>query len=206
MLNERKRVEEILKGENLDPYKMRTMCRLLTRYYLEQGVDDPKEIRRLIFSWANSHKLYIKLSVKHLIAEEMEIYRPLGDVSELRVSRQEIEAISLLSKKKTVRRAMVGILCYGKVFGIDNVIDINIKDFCEWIGYNGLSNFYNYALKEMLAINFVRDVNDNYAKWENGHITKCTRKLYINFGLDSKSGEYILKDDDFKTFYDTIVW
>lgn len=206
MLNEREEVKRILRGENLDPYRMRTMCRLLTRYYVEQGVDDPKEIRRLIFSWANSHKLYIKLSVKHLISEELEIYRPLGDVSELRVSRQEIEAIGSLSKKKTVRRAMVGILCYGKVFAIDNIIDINIKDFCEWIGYNGLSNFYNYALKEMLKINFVRDVNDNYAKWENGHITKCTRKLYINFGLGNKDGEYVLRDDDFESFYDTILW
>ena len=206
MLNEKKEIEKILRGENLDPYKMRTMCRLLTRYYIESGVDDPKEIRKLIFSWANTHKLYIKLSVKHLITEEMSIYRPLSDVSELRVSKKEIAALKSLSKKRTVRKAMLGMLCYGKVFGVDNVVDINIKDFCEWIGYNGLSNFYNYALREMLKINFVRDVEDNYAKWENGHITRCTRKLYINFGLDDADGEYVLKDDNFEDFYRSIKW
>lgn len=204
LINEQQRVEEILRGENINPYQMRTICRLLTRYYYQQGVTDEKEIRKLIFSWANKYKLYIKLSVKHLITEELEIYRPINS-SPVIISQEEIDNIKKLSKKKTVRRAMVGILCYSKIFAIDNIIDINIKDFTAWIGYSSVSNFYNYALKEMLKINFIRDVED-YVKWKNGYITKCTRKLYVNFGLDNNEGEYILSDDNFIKFFSEIKW
>lgn len=205
MINELDMVNEILDGKNLNPYQMRTMCRLLTRYYYGTGTTDPKEIRKMIFSWANQYKLYIKLSVKHLIAEELEIYRPINENKPVRISQYEIDEIKRLSKKKTVRRAMLGILCYAKIFAIDNIIDINIKDLANWIGYSNVSNFYNYALKEMLKINFVRDMED-YTKWQNGHITKCTRKLYVNFGVDKNEGEYLLDDDNFVRLFDTIEW
>ena len=109
----------------------------------------------------------------------------------------------MLSRKKTVRKAMLGMLCYAKLFAIDNIIDINIKDFCKWIGCSSQSNFYNYALKEMLKINFLRDVED-YTKWQNGYITKCTRKLYVNFNTSNDSGEFILDNDNFKEFCDNI--
>lgn len=204
LINEKEQVDKILNGIDINPYQMRTMCRLLTRYYYQQGITDQKEIRRLIFEWANKYKLYIKLSVKHLIAEELDIYRPIND-KPVYISQQEIESIKILSKKRTVRMAMVGLLCYSKIFAIDNIIDINIKDFANWIGYSNVSNFYNYALKEMLKINFVRDVED-YIKWKNGYIIKCTRKLYINFGVDNNSGEYKLEDDDFVKFFSQIVW
>lgn len=204
MLNELERINDILNGRNINPYEMRTNCRLLTRYYYESGVTDPKEIRKLIFSWANQYKLYIKLSVKHLIAEELEIYRPINEKA-VYISSYEINELKKLSKKKTVRRAMLGMLCYAKIFNIDNIIDINIKDFANWIGYSNVSNFYNYALKEMLKINFVRDVED-YTKWKNGYITKCTRKLYINFGVDRNEGEYVLADDNFIKFFAEIQW
>lgn len=204
MLNELERINDILNGRDINPYEMRTNCRLLTRYYYESGVTDPKEIRKLIFSWANQYKLYIKLSVKHLIAEELEIYRPINEKA-VYISSYEINELKKLSKKKTVRRAMLGMLCYAKIFNIDNIIDINIKDFANWIGYSNVSNFYNYALKEMLKINFVRDVED-YTKWKNGYITKCTRKLYINFGVDRNEGEYVLADDNFIKFFAEIQW
>ena len=206
MINEVQEAEDILSGVNLDPYKMRHMCRLLTRYYYQGGVTDEKEIRRQIFSWANTYKMYIKLSLKHLISEELEIYRPLSNGSPVIVAQEEIEAMQLLSRKKTVRKAMLGILCYAKMFAIDNIIDINIKDFCEWIKCSGSSNFYNYALKEMLKINFLRDVETDYAKWQNGHITKCTRKLYVNFQIQNNDGKYILEDDDFIKFYNSIYY
>ena len=206
MINEVQEAEDILSGVNLDPYKMRHMCRLLTRYYYQSGVTDEKEIRRQIFSWANTYKMYIKLSLKHLISEELEIYRPLSNGSPVIVAQEEIEAMQLLSRKKTVRKAMLGILCYAKMFAIDNIIDINIKDFCEWIKCSGSSNFYNYALKEMLKINFLRDVETDYAKWQNGHITKCTRKLYVNFQIQNNDGKYILEDDDFIKFYNSIYY
>lgn len=204
MLNEFEEVKQIMAGENLDPYKMRHMCRLLTRYYYGIGVTDEKEIRRQIFSWANCYKLYIKLSLKHLISEELSIYRPLSTGAPVYISRSEFENICRLSRKKTVRKAMLGILCYAKLFAIDNVIDVNIKDFCEWIGASSASNFYNYALKEMLKINFLRDVED-YTKWENGHITKCTRKLYVNFDVQNNSGDYVLDNDDFQMFFVKIL-
>lgn len=204
MINELDKIYKILNGEDISPYQMRTMCRLLTRYYYQQGVTDQKEIRRLIFSWANKYKLYIKLSLKHLIAEELEIYRPINN-SPVYISQAEIDDIKKLSNKKTVRRAMLGILCYSKIFAIDNIIDINIKDFVNWIGYSNVSNFYNYALKEMLKINFVRDVED-YVKWKNGYITKCTRKLYVNFGLTNTESDYILRDDNFIKFYSNVIW
>lgn len=204
MINELDKIYKILNGEDISPYQMRTMCRLLTRYYYQQGVTDQKEIRRLIFSWANKYKLYIKLSLKHLIAEELEIYRPINN-SPVYISQAEIDDIKKLSNKKTVRRAMLGILCYSKIFAIDNIIDVNIKDFVNWIGYSNVSNFYNYALKEMLKINFVRDVED-YVKWKNGYITKCTRKLYVNFGLTNTESDYILRDDNFIKFYSNIIW
>lgn len=204
MINELDKIYKILNGEDISPYQMRTMCRLLTRYYYQQGVTDQKEIRRLIFSWANKYKLYIKLSLKHLIAEELEIYRPINN-SPVYISQAEIDDIKKLSNKKTVRRAMLGILCYSKIFAIDNIIDVNIKDFVNWIGYSNVSNFYNYALKEMLKINFVRDVED-YVKWKNGYITKCTRKLYVNFGLTNIESDYILRDDNFIKFYSNIIW
>ena len=205
MINEQQEAEAILSGENLDPYKMRHMCRLLTRYYYESGVTDEKEIRKLIFSWANTYKLYIKLSLKHLISEELSIYRPVSKGRPVVVSQKEFEAICQLSRKKTVRKAMLGILCYAKLFAIDNVIDINIKDFCEWIKFSSASNFYNYALKEMLNINFLRDVDIDYSKWQNGYITKCTRKLYVNFAVQNDSGEYVLDDDDFVSFYNHLI-
>ena len=204
MLNEFEEVKKILAGEDIDPYKMRHMCRLLTRYYYGIGVTDEKEIRRLIFSWANCYKLYIKLSLKHLISEELEIYRPLTTGGAVYLSSSEINDVFRLSRKKTVRKAMVGILCYAKMFAIDNVIDVNVKDFCEWIGFSSASNFYNYALKEMLKINFLRDV-ENHIKWENGHITKCTRKLYINFSVQNNSGEFVLSNDLFEDFYNNIL-
>lgn len=204
MLNEFEEVKHIMAGENLDPYKMRHMCRLLTRYYYGIGVTDEKEIRKLIFSWANCYKLYIKLSLKHLISEELSIYRPLSTGEPVYLNRQEVDDICRLNKKKTVRKAMLGILCYAKLFAINNIIDINIKDFCEWIGFSSTSNFYNYALKEMLKINFLRDVED-YTKWENGHITKCTRKLYINFDVQNNAGDLILDNDDFQTFFVNIL-
>lgn len=184
---------------------MRSICRLLTRYYYDLGITDQKEIRKNIFSWANKYKLYIKLSVKHLIAEELSIYRPINKDRSVRVSQGEIDAIKLLSKKRTVRRAMLGILCYAKVFAINNIIDINIKDFSNWIGYSSVSNFYNFALKEMLKINFIRDEED-YIKWQNGHITKCTRKLYVNFDVSNREGEYVLFDNNFQKLYDNIKW
>lgn len=206
MINERQEAEEILSGQNLDPYKMRHMCRLLTRYYYESGITDEKEIRKQIFSWANTYKLYIKLSLKHLISEELDIYRPVSKGEPVYVSKEEINAIMQLSRKKTVRKAMLGMLCYAKMFAIDNVIDINIKDFCEWICCSSVSNFYNYALKEMLKINFLRDVETDYAKWQNGYITKCTRKLYINFGIQNDYGEYVLDNDNFSDFFKTIYY
>jgi hypothetical protein len=199
------RVNEILDGKNINPYEMRSICRLLTRYYYDLGITDQKEIRKNIFSWANKYKLYIKLSVKHLIAEELSIYRPINKDRSVRVSQGEIDAIKLLSKKRTVRRAMLGILCYAKVFAINNIIDINIKDFSNWIGYSSVSNFYNFALKEMLKINFIRDEED-YIKWQNGHITKCTRKLYVNFDVSNREGEYVLFDNNFQKLYDNIKW
>ena len=204
MINELDKINKILNGEDISPYQMRTMCRLLTRYYYQQGITDQKEIRKLIFSWANKYKLYIKLSVKHLVAEELEIYRPINN-RPVYISQDEINNIKMLSNKKTVRRAMVGMLCYAKIFAIDNIIDINIKDFVNWIGYSNVSNFYNYALKEMLKINFVRDVED-YVKWKNGYITKCTRKLYVNFGLNNTESDYVLQDDNFIKFYSNIIW
>lgn len=205
MIYEVDRVNEILDGKNINPYEMRSICRLLTRYYYDLGITDQKEIRKNIFSWANKYKLYIKLSVKHLIAEELSIYRPINKDRSVRVSQGEIDAIKLLSKKRTVRRAMLGILCYAKVFAINNIIDINIKDFSNWIGYSSVSNFYNFALKEMLKINFIRDEED-YIKWQNGHITKCTRKLYVNFDVSNREGEYVLFDNNFQKLYDNIKW
>ena len=56
----------------------------------------------------------------------------------------------------------------------------------------------------MLKINFLRDVED-YTKWENGHITKCTRKLYINFDVQNNSGDYVLDNDDFQMFFVKIL-
>lgn len=205
MIYEEDRVKEILSGENINPYDMRTICRLLTRYYYGIGITDPKEIRKEIFSWANKYKLYIKLSVKHLVAEELNIYRPINGSDSVRVSQEEIESIKLLSKKKTVRKAMLGILCYAKIFAINNIIDINIKDFSNWIGYSSVSNFYNFALKEMLKINFIRDEED-YIKWKNGYITKCTRKLYVNFDVLNNEGSYVLYKNNFKDFYLSIKW
>lgn len=205
MIYEVDRVNEILDGKNINPYEMRSICRLLTRYYYDLGITDQKEIRKNIFSWANKYKLYIKLSVKHLIAEELSIYRPINKDRSVRVSQGEIDAIKLLSKKRTVRRAMLGILCYAKVFAINNIIDINIKDFSNWIGYSSVSNFYNFAMKEMLKINFIRDEED-YIKWQNGHITKCTRKLYVNFDVSNREGEYVLFDNNFQKLYDNIKW
>lgn len=210
LINEKKQLQDIINGKNINIFNVRYYCTLLIKHFYLMGIKDSHDIISECFTWGKKNNVWIKLNIKKLVDNILSNPIEIKDVENVYVTNEELSYIKYIcGNKKKSKKLAVGILVYAKVHGVDNVIDLNIRMMCDFIGIDisnssKSSNFYNRDLKHLFNCNFIEDLEE-VNKWKN-KLTSFNRKLRVNFKLENKCGEYIVKDDKFIDFYRNINW
>lgn len=205
MINEVLLVEDLLSGKGVNERCMYQHCYLMSKYFLQQGLD-PSKVREKIFSWATSQKIF--LDVTEINVNQI-VYRAAHDKNRLRentivkISSHDLEEIKKRFDRPKTRKVALALLCYAKAAAnSDNEFVLSVLAFSNWLHISCNSVRTSY-LPEIIFFGYLEKVstpNKKIYAWDSKAKSKAQKfKLLVDF---KNVGEYQLIDNNIDVLYD----
>lgn len=205
MIDEILLVEDLLKGKGINKKCLYQHCYLLAKYYLQKGLTQV-ETRAKIFEWASGNHFHLDsevINVNQIIYKAQHDKRKLRDHTVIRISDNDIKAITARFDSKRARKAALAILCYAKACAdSDNEFDLSLLSFCNWLNVE-YTSFTRNILQELQMFEYIERCkagDEQIFSWNDNVKSKASKwKILVN--CDNKGG-HILQDNDIDTLYE----
>lgn len=181
------------------------MCWLLTKWYFEQGIKEPKDIRGKLFDWACKNKLYLAINVNDCIKSALSNPRRLTSDNPIRVSKSDIKEITDRFDRKNTRLCALGLLCYAKQFADqNNEFELPYTAFGNWVGI-AYNNIYTRYMPELEYFGYVKKYGkvNKATNRSKGEVRSKSPRFTILVPIVNE-GEYVVENNNIIELYEKI--